>query len=164
LVCPNGAPTSTMDDLLASIHFIQASIPFFCCSGVEFSIIFSKSARDAMYRARLSKGGVVPHEKEVARRLTGRVPRIRVSGVRSNPFYDGPLGTEPNLLLRRRPSPGKPRLKGGASSYKSRKGRRLRSAAFWLYASRQGVIRDAYGKPSRTLLGIVRFVRGECCR
>src|SRR5215472_15910285 len=33
----------------AFIHFIHASIPFFCCSGVEFFIIFSKSAPEAIY-------------------------------------------------------------------------------------------------------------------
>ncbi len=49
LVFPNGAPPSTMDVLLAFIHFIQASIPFFCCSGVEFFIIFSNSGPEAIY-------------------------------------------------------------------------------------------------------------------
>jgi hypothetical protein len=49
LVFPKGAPPSTMDVLLAFIHFIHASIPFFCCSGVEFFIIFSKSAPEAIY-------------------------------------------------------------------------------------------------------------------
>src|SRR5262249_2196528 len=37
-----------MDVLLAFIHFIHASIPFFCCSGVEFFIIFSNSAPEAI--------------------------------------------------------------------------------------------------------------------
>src|SRR6476660_8754600 len=38
-----------MDALLAFIHFIQASIPFFCCSGVEFFIIFWNSGPEAIY-------------------------------------------------------------------------------------------------------------------
>jgi hypothetical protein len=38
-----------MDVLFAFIHFIHASIPFFCCSGVEFFIIFSNSAPEAIY-------------------------------------------------------------------------------------------------------------------
>src|SRR5262249_30263451 len=38
-----------MDALLSFIHFIQASIPFFRCSGVEFFIIFSNSGPEAMY-------------------------------------------------------------------------------------------------------------------
>src|SRR5215470_9737223 len=50
LVLPRGAPPSTRDDLVSPIHFIQASIPFFCCSGVEFFIILSNSAPLAMYK------------------------------------------------------------------------------------------------------------------
>ena len=50
LVLPRGAPPSTIDFLFFSIHFIQASMPFFCCSGVELFIAFSKSVVDAMYR------------------------------------------------------------------------------------------------------------------
>src|SRR5215510_10127408 len=49
LVFPKGAPPSIMEALLAFIHFIQTSIPFFRCSGVEFFIIFSNSAPAAMY-------------------------------------------------------------------------------------------------------------------
>src|SRR5208283_1760244 len=52
LVLPRGAPPSTSDALLSPIHFIQASIPFCLCSGVEFCIIRSKSAALAMYRTR----------------------------------------------------------------------------------------------------------------
>src|ERR1700722_421819 len=52
LVFPRGAPPSTIDDLWSPIHFIHDSIPFFCCSGVEFFIIFSKSAPLAIYRTR----------------------------------------------------------------------------------------------------------------
>jgi hypothetical protein len=37
-----------MDALFSFIHFIHASIPLFRCSGVEFLIIFSKSAPEAM--------------------------------------------------------------------------------------------------------------------
>src|SRR5262245_54311191 len=50
LVLPRGAPPSTMDFLFFSIHFIQPSMPFLCCSGVECFIAFSKSAPDAMYK------------------------------------------------------------------------------------------------------------------
>src|SRR5258708_24121430 len=50
LVFPKGAPPSTMEAVLAFIHFIHASIPFFCCSGVEFFVIFSKSAPEARYK------------------------------------------------------------------------------------------------------------------
>src|SRR5260370_7293631 len=49
LVFPKGAPPSTMDVLLAFIQFIHASIPSFCCSGVEFFSIFSNSAPEAIY-------------------------------------------------------------------------------------------------------------------
>src|SRR5271166_22736 len=52
LVLPRGAPPSTSDALLSPIHFIQASIPFCLCSGVEFCIICSNSAALAMYRTR----------------------------------------------------------------------------------------------------------------
>jgi hypothetical protein len=45
-----GPPPSTIDFLFFSIHFIQPSMPFFCCSGVELFIAFSKSALEAMYR------------------------------------------------------------------------------------------------------------------
>jgi hypothetical protein len=38
-----------MDALLAFIHLIHASIPSFCFSGVEFFIIFSNSAPEAIY-------------------------------------------------------------------------------------------------------------------
>jgi hypothetical protein len=48
LVFPKGAPPSTMDVLFAFIHFIHASIPFFCCSELEFFIIFSNSAPEAV--------------------------------------------------------------------------------------------------------------------
>src|SRR5262245_1280330 len=51
LVFPKGAPPSTMDALLVFIHFIQASIPFFRCSGVEFCLIFSNSGPEAIYSA-----------------------------------------------------------------------------------------------------------------
>src|SRR5262245_30989062 len=40
-----------MDALLVFIHFIQASIPFFRCSGVEFCLIFSNSGPEAIYSA-----------------------------------------------------------------------------------------------------------------
>jgi hypothetical protein len=32
------------------IHFVHSSMPFFCCSGVDSFIIFSKSAALAMYK------------------------------------------------------------------------------------------------------------------
>src|SRR5215510_14221533 len=51
LVFPKGAPPSTMDVWLAFIHFIQASIPFFRCSGVKFFLIFSNSGPEAIYSA-----------------------------------------------------------------------------------------------------------------
>src|SRR5262245_39388546 len=50
LVLPRGAPPSTIDFLFFSIHFIQASMPFLCCSGVACFIAFSKSAPEAMYK------------------------------------------------------------------------------------------------------------------
>src|SRR5262252_8640285 len=40
-----------LDVLLAFIHFIQASIPFFRCSGVEFCLILSNSGPEAIYCA-----------------------------------------------------------------------------------------------------------------
>src|SRR5579871_6261614 len=50
IVFPKGAPPSTSDFLFLSIHFIQASMPVFICSGVDSFIIFSKSAAEAMYK------------------------------------------------------------------------------------------------------------------
>src|SRR5271166_93447 len=63
LVLPRGAPPSTSDALLSPIHFIQASIPFCLCSGVEFCIICSNSAALAMYRTRNFSSGHSPIEE-----------------------------------------------------------------------------------------------------